>query len=412
MVKFLHTADLHLGRALESRPRWDEQRQVLDEIVAITRQEQVELVLLAGDIFDSALPPARAEEMFYAFVEQLSNQGRCAVVAIAGNHDQPQRLAAAAAIAAYRGVYLLGLPGQVLAAESPRPGVYLEREGRALHLRLASGESVTVAALPYVSEARLQEVFFSDLADDNAARQDYQQQLQACFRQLAAEFSPDSVNLVLAHLFISGAAGSDSERPLAVQVGGSLGLSRQVFPAGADYLALGHLHRPQRLAGDPPCFYAGSPLAYSFSEADQRKSVVIGQISRDGAGVKRADLRLRPLSGGRALTRHQAESYLDALDWCQDPANAERWVSLSIRLEQPLSAEQVDALHAAHPRLVAIDPLYAALQQQQQDYAARAEKSIIEQFADFAAQSQGVAADEALCQAFAQLLQQGEEDEA
>ena len=151
-MKFLHTADLHLGRFLDNRPRWPEQQAILDEIAALVETERVDLALLAGDIFDAFIPPAAAEQMFYLFAERLAAAG-CAVVAIAGNHDQPQRLAAAQALAAHRGIFLIGMPGTRFPATTAADGIGCLPSRNALRLRLAYGEQAVIAALPYLSEA-------------------------------------------------------------------------------------------------------------------------------------------------------------------------------------------------------------------------------------------------------------------
>lgn len=385
-MKFLHTADLHLGRFLDGRPRWDEQEAVLTEIVGLAAAHQADIVLLAGDIFDGFIPPARAERLFYAFVEQLAAQGQ-AVVAIAGNHDQPQRLAAAAPLAAHRNIHLLG-----------------RGEGECLSLSCADGMTARVAALPYVSEARAQELFSHSLAREEEQALGYRDCLQRRLAALSTDFGPDTANLVLAHLFVNGGLSSDSERPLAAQVGGSFGVDAGVFPPGTDYVALGHLHRPQSLGQSQPlCRYAGSPLAYSFSEADQVKSVSLGQISREGKG-KRLELEVVPLRAGRSLTRWHCSSYGEALARCQDPALAELWVQLRVELDQPLSGEQLDQLQSAHPRLVGVDPVYPQLESGQEQAATLAELNILQRFAAFSRQSEGVEPDEELLAAFAALL--------
>lgn len=408
-MKFLHTADLHLGRFLDNRPRWPEQQAILDEIAALVETERVDLALLAGDIFDAFIPPAAAEQMFYLFAERLAAAG-CAVVAIAGNHDQPQRLAAAQALAAHRGIFLIGMPGTRFPATTAADGIGCLPSRNALRLRLANGEQAVVAALPYLSEARLQELYTEDITDEVGARHDYQRVLLEKMEQLAADFRPDTANFVLAHLFVAGGHSSDSERPLSMQVGGSFGVSRDVFPAGADYIALGHLHRAQQVRHAVPCFYAGSPLAYSFSECDQVKAVMLGEIAWDEAGKKRITLQAIPLQAGRPLAIWRVGSYAEALQRCSDPALQDVWVSLQIELEQPLTAEQLDALQAAHPCLVAVTPLYRE-QGEVAEYAPMEEKSIPQRFADFVLESEGVAADDALLDAFCQLLAEEEEEE-
>ena len=391
-MKLLHTADLHLGRFLDGRSRWDEQEAVLDEIVAIARREQVDLILAAGDVFDSFIPPARAEELFYAFAARLLESG-CTVVAIAGNHDQPQRMAAAAPLGAGQGLYLLGLPGE-----------------EAVTVTCRDGRQAVVAALPYVSEARAQELFAADLSDDKEISLAYRDCLARKLASLSSGFREDTANIVLAHLFVNGGFSSDSERPLAAQVGGSFGVDAGVFPPESDYIALGHLHRPQSIAADAPCRYAGSPLAYSFSEADQQKSVTLVDISWED-GEKQVAWQSLPLTSGRPLSRWRCGSYAEALQRAGDPAQRDMWVQLTVELEQPLTGEELDALYAAHPHLIAVNPIYPDIQREQREAEESASLSVLERFAAFARDSEGVEPDEALLAAFVSLLEKKEGDD-
>ena len=391
-MKLLHIADLHLGRFLDGRPRWDEQEAVLDEIVAIARREEVDLVLAAGDVFDSFIPPARAEELFYDFAARLLDCG-CVFIAIAGNHDQPQRMAAAAPLAQRQGLYLLGLPGE-------EPVTVTCRDGR----------KAVVAALPYVSEARAQELFSADLSDEEGTSLAYRDCLAQKLRALSAAFSEDTANIVLAHLFVNGGFSSDSERPLSAQVGGSFGVDAAVFPEDCDYIALGHLHRPQSISAACPCRYAGSPLAYSFSEADQQKSVTLVEISWQ-EGEKEVSWQVLPLNSGRPLSRWHCDSYADAMDRASDPAQREMWVQLTVELTRPMSGEELDALYAAHPYLIAVNPIYPDIQREQRQAEESASLTVLERFAAFARDNEGVEPDEELLSAFTSLLQDREGDD-
>lgn len=391
-MKLLHIADLHLGRFLDGRPRWDEQEAVLDEIVALARREEVDLVLAAGDVFDSFIPPARAEELFYDFAARLLESG-CVFIAIAGNHDQPQRMAAASPLTRRQGLYLLGLPGE-------EPVTVICRNGR----------RAVVAALPYVSEARAQELFGADLSDDEDMSLAYRDCLARKLQALSAPFSEDTANIVLAHLFVNGGFSSDSERPLASQVGGSFGVDAAVFPENCDYIALGHLHRPQSISAACPCRYAGSPLAYSFSEADQQKSVTLVEINWDKDG-KNVAWQALPLSSGRPLSRWRCSSYAEALDRAGDPGQREMWVQLTLELPQPLSGEELDALYAAHPYLIAVNPVYPDIRREQQQAEESASLTVLERFAAFARDNEGVEPDEELLAAFTSLLQDREGDD-
>ena len=215
---------------------------------------------------------------------------------------------------------------------------------------------------------------------------------------------------MVAHLFVNGGFSSESERPLASQVGGSFGVDAGVFPPGSDYIALGHLHRPQSIAADVPCRYAGSPLAYSFSEADQQKSVTLVEINWED-GEKQVSWQALPLTAGRPLSRWRCSSYAEALQRAGDPAQQEMWVQLTVELDQPLTGEELDALYAAHPHLIAVNPIYPEIQREQREAEEIASLTMRERFAAFARDSEGVEPDDALLAAFISLLEEKEGDE-
>ena len=302
-------------------------------------------------------------------------------------------MAAAAPLAQRQGLYLLGLPGD-------EPVTVTCRDGR----------KAVVAALPYVSEARAQELFSADLSDEEGTSLAYRDCLAQKLRALSAAFSEDTANIVLAHLFVNGGFSSDSERPLSAQVGGSFGVDAAVFPEDCDYIALGHLHRPQSISAACPCRYAGSPLAYSFSEADQQKSVTLVEISWQ-EGEKEVSWQVLPLNSGRPLSRWHCASYTEALDRASDPAQREMWVQLTVELARPMSGEELDALYAAHPYLIAVNPIYPDIRREQQQAEESASLTVLERFAAFARDNEGVEPDEELLAAFTSLLQDREGDD-
>jgi len=406
-MRFLHTADLHLGRSLENKDRLNEQQAVLDEIVSIAEQESCDLVLLSGDIFDSFIPSAAAECLFFDFLFRLSNGGKRAVVAISGNHDQPERLSAASNFAEQSGVYLIGLPGQEFRQQPASDNVYIEQSGKALHLRLPSNESVVIAAMPFLSESRMNELYLTNVSSDEETVLDQQEKMRLCLLEQSAEFRADTVNLVMAHLFVFGGAVSDSERPLisVSQVGGSFGVNQSIFP-DCDYVALGHLHRPQIVAAKeehPYIVYAGSPLAYSFSEADQIKRVIVGDIS---GTEKTVVITEHQLHSGIPLHIESFSDYGSALKWCEKEENRNCWLEIRIRLSQPLSVTEIDALHGAHPRLITITPIYEALLTEQERVRQEEQLSIGERFRHFVMEKDGTECDDSLLNAFFSLLEQ------
>jgi exonuclease SbcD len=358
-MRLLHTADWHLGRSLEGRSRRLEQEHMVDELCTLAEDEGVHLVMIAGDVFDSANPPAFAEELFYEALSRLSSSGKRGVLVIAGNHDNPERLCASAPLAVRQNVVLLGKPGDVALVSSAGRGPVAASGPGWCEYAFASGpdgtvERVIVAALPYPSQARLDEALVSTIEDEQATRSAYSARVGAAFAAAAGLFRTDTVNLAVSHLYVAGGVETDSERP--VQVGGAYTVDPVALPANAQYVALGHLHRPQAVGGIQSARYAGSPLAYSFSEAGQAKSATLVEASPQQMAWREIHL-----SAGRPLVRWRATEGLGQVErWCTDGRDAQAWIDLEIHLVSPLTPEELHRLRRLHRGLVTIRPVFAA----------------------------------------------------
>ncbi|MBE3580541.1 MAG: exonuclease subunit SbcD [Thermoanaerobacteraceae bacterium] len=349
-MRILHTSDWHLGRTLEGRSRLEEQREFVDDLCDLVAAEGIHLIVIAGDIFDVYNPPAEAENLFFEALERLSSGGKRAVVAIAGNHDSPERLRAANPLALTHGISLIGYPLEELPTGRGKGGAARVASGPGwLELEIPGCEEhAVVGCLAYPSEARLNEVL-SRVLEDNLLQQAYTERIRAILQGLATRFRPDTVNLVVSHLYMAGGKEAESERP--IQLGGALAVEARALPSNAHYVALGHLHRPQGVEGAPvPCRYAGSPLAYSFSETDQPKEVVIVE-ARPGS---RASITRVPLCCGRPLKTWRACSLEEFWTWCGDRENLRCWVDLEIRAAEPLTPQEVAEIRRRHPGVVNI----------------------------------------------------------
>jgi len=267
-MRVIHTSDWHLGRTLESRSRLPEQEQFLEQLCDIVSSESIDMVLVSGDVFDSPNPPAAAEELYYDALERLSAGGFRAVVVIAGNHDSPDRIRAANPLAARHGISLVGYPGEDLGPGGPTGGACRVRTGPGwLEVYCPKCDEVAfLATLAYPSEARLNEVLGESLGDEERQTA-YSDRVSRLLAEAMAAAGDGTVRFALGHLFMAGGRESESERQ--IQLGGALAVQPQALASGVHYVALGHLHRPQAVGACPvPCRYSGSPLAYSFSEAD------------------------------------------------------------------------------------------------------------------------------------------------
>ncbi|MDT3669787.1 MAG: exonuclease SbcCD subunit D [Aromatoleum sp.] len=262
-MRFLHTADWHLGRLFHARSLVDDQAHVLDQFVALVRDTRPDAVLIAGDVYDRAVPPPEAVNLLDDTLSRIVIGEGVPVVLIAGNHDSPDRLGFGSRLLAARGLAI---------ASRPRADV----EGIAFDD--AHGR-VVVYPLPYSEPAVVRDAFALETADHDVA---LGRQLDAI---RSAHRTADR-SVVLAHAFVAGAASSESERPLSV--GGSGAVAAARF-ADFDFVALGHLHRPQRLGADH-IGYSGSLLKYSLSEAGHDKSVSLVELGARG------DVRVEPVA--------------------------------------------------------------------------------------------------------------------
>jgi len=279
-MKVLHTSDWHVGRTIRGRSRADEHAAVLAEIAGIARREAVDVVLVTGDLFDTASPSPESERLVYQALLALESSG-ATVVAIAGNHDNERRLQAVAP---------LFERGRVVVGAAPaRPD-----EGGVVRLTTAAGEELDVGLVPFLSQRNAVRADLLMAGTEAEAVGAYDERCRHVVGALCAAMRPGVVCMVAAHLFVLGGTSGTSERVAHTAMG--YAVSPHAFPADLHYVALGHLHRPQAV-GQPTVRYAGSPLQLDFGEAGDAKSVTLVEVTA------RAPARITeiPLTAGRAL---------------------------------------------------------------------------------------------------------------
>ena len=286
-MKILHTADWHVGRTLRGHSRADEHRAVLDEIVQLAGDERVDLVLVAGDQFDRAVPTPESEQIVYDALLRLARTG-AQVVVIAGNHDNPRRLTAIRP--------LLELANVTSASHVAPPD-----KGGVVRLATRSGETACIALFPFQSKRGIVQAEALMTGDPDDHQKEYADRCRAIARALCAGFASDTVNLVVGHLTVVGAMADGSERTAHIF---DYYVPADIFPVAAHYVALGHIHRPQKIPGRCPIRYAGSPFALDFGETHGEHSVLLVEAE---AG-RPARVEQIPLKSGRALTTIRGDS--------------------------------------------------------------------------------------------------------
>jgi len=280
-MRFLHTADWHVGKSLRGRSRMDEYAAALFQVAEIAVDRKVDAVLVAGDVFDSPAPPPEAEKLVYDFLARLVSS-RVPCVLIAGNHDHPKKLEALSTL-------LEGLRVHVRAHVRPpdRGGVVAlgSRDGK---------EEARVAVLPFVPERRVVDAC-TVMDAEYRWYEAYAARIEQILAALVAGLDGSTVNLILGHLLVAGARFGTGERQL--HLGEIYGVNAQQLPSSVQYIGLGHLHRPQELMAPTKTLYSGSLVELDFGEKEQDKRVVIVEAKPGRA----ASIESVPLTASRRL---------------------------------------------------------------------------------------------------------------
>ena len=288
-MKLIHMADLHIGKSVCEHSMLDEQRFILANILEVVATEKPDALLIAGDVYDKSVPSAEAVAVLDEFLVQLSKTGT-KVFVLSGNHDSAERIAFGGRIMADRGVYM-----------SPvYSGAFMP-----VTLKDELGE-VDVWMLPFVRPATVRACLEGD--DDRAQVTDYTSATRMAIAQM--KFADGRRNVLLAHQFVTGAERSDSEE----SVGGLDNVDASVFE-GFDYVALGHIHKPQNVAKDAAGVarvrYSGTPLKYSLSEKDHKKSLTVvelgGKTQSGLADISVREIPLKPAHDVREIRGTFAE---------------------------------------------------------------------------------------------------------
>lgn len=352
-MKILHTADWHLGKRLEQFSRLEEQIAVLTEICNVADEQQVDAVIIAGDLFDTFNPATEAVDIFYKTLKQLTNNGKRLVVAIAGNHDSPERIEAPDPLARECGIVFSGFPTTTVPPFQLESGLEITKSVPGfIEVKLPNTDvPLRLILTPYANEYRMK-TFLGVEDSENELRQI----LQEHWKNIAdSHCDENGVNMLITHLFMVKNGGPIPEEPEEEKsinhVGGAQAIYTSNVPEQIQYVALGHLHRPFQMDALPcPVVYSGSPLSYSFSEAEQQKFVNILN-AEPGKPIQYEQI---PLKTGKRLIRHRAEGADEALQWLAQ--NPDTLVELTLVTESYLTATERKAILTAHDGIVTIIP--------------------------------------------------------
>ena len=311
MSRLLHTSDWHLGAPLVGEVRTDHFQNMLEGILKVIRERKVTCLLVAGDVFDVSSPPVSAQNQYFDFLDRLRDTTCGEVVIISGNHDSARFLAAPAAP--------LG-----------RLGIHVVSEAGADSALVPVGSDVVVLAVPDLRDGSLATIAGTTEAERSANFIQMVRQYLAGLSATAKSRYPGRRQVVMAHQFLVGSAIDDGRKEIDY-VGSLPPLPSSVFPPGVDYVALGHIHKPQVVRGAMPIHYSGSPMAIDFGESGQTKQVVL--VDTDPWTITPVDLptfaNLQRINGNLS----ELEDSLDRIASSPDPV----WVAATYTGDHPVT---------------------------------------------------------------------------
>jgi exonuclease SbcD len=326
-MKILHTGDWHLGKLVHGIHMTPDQGYVLEQLIQLIEEEKPDVLIVAGDVYDRAVPPIEAVELLDATLSAIILQHRTKVIVIAGNHDSPDRVGFASKLLRDNGLYIIGN-----LTKNMEPVIIEDEFG-----------PVYFYPIPFVEPALIKELY-----DDESVK-NHDAAMAAIQRDIRQSIDASQRNVCIAHAFVLGSDSlvtSESERPLSI--GGSEYVSLEYFE-GFQYVALGHLHGPQKVK-HPHIRYAGSLLKYSFSEAIQKKSVVLATM--DGAGKVEIELReLKPLRDMRVV-RGKLENLLDKDIYAA--ADTEDYI-MALLTDRGEVVDAISQLRAVYPNILRLE---------------------------------------------------------
>lgn len=389
-MRVLHTGDWHLGKNLEGQSRLQEQELFLEDFVQIVESNKVDLVIIAGDVYDSSNPPARAEKLFYDTLKRISNHGERLTLVIAGNHDNPERLVAAGPLAREHGIIMVGTPKSVVqCGDYGNHKVVNSGEGF-VELEI-NDEKAVILTVPYPSEKRLNEVLYNDMDGDEEKLKSYSDRIYSLFNSLESNFRDDTINLVVSHLFAMGSEEGGSER--SIQLGGSYIVSGECFPKKAQYIALGHVHKPQVVPGTlKRARYSGSPIHYNKKEINFKKQCILVDVKPcEECAINEIELKVY-----KPIEIWKCSSIEDAISKCEENSSRDCWVYLEVTTDRYIREDEIKLMKSLKADILEILPKLESMESDEDEALNFSEKSFEDIFKEFYKKERGVEAQEEL----------------
>lgn len=337
-MKILHTSDWHLGKKLDGYDRTEEQKKFLSDLLNIVENNEVDILIVAGDIYDSPNPPTYAERIYYDFIKKIGELKKCAVITIAGNHDSGKRLTAAKNIQRDYGVIVLESPVEIVEEGKYGEAVVLNSNEGCFEIEINRKKSF-ISFLPYISDIEAENILknYYDKNDNNDKKLDFSSMTYSekigCIYKMKEKYRDETIPYIaLGHIFVSNIESEESESGL--EFGGAYTVKLTDLPQ-SDYTALGHIHKPMKFLKYKTA-YSGSPIEYRVSENRYSKKVLIADVQKDNLKLDEIDI-----TNYKPINSYICESIEEALQLTEEKENSNEWIYLEINSDRTLVSGEV-----------------------------------------------------------------------
>lgn len=389
-MKILHTSDWHLGKKLEGQSRITEQKLFINDLEEIIKNEKIDLVFLAGDIYDTYNPSAEAEKLFFDSIKQLSLNGNVGIIIIPGNHDNPARLNAVSHLAKDYGVIIYetafqkietGRYGSLNIYKNSPGGIFIEKNEKKIYLY----------NLPFPSEAILNETF---------EEKKFNLRIKEILEEGVSYNDENIPTAIMTHIYVAGSMG---EGEVALELGGSRAISTGDLPE-VEYIALGHVHKPM-VFKNKNAYYCGSPLEYRVTENRFDKKVFVVDISLDSSVIKEI-----PIANYKPIKEYLVNGAEEAIQKSNELLDKNEWIYLKVKLDEPLTNSAIRKIKS-NKNILEIIPIIE-VNEEENEVTLYNETNLEEAFIEFfKEESEGLAPNDNILKLFLELLEEGEKDE-
>lgn len=389
-MRVLHTSDWHLGKKLEGQSRISEQKLFINALERVIKEENIDLVLLAGDIYDTYNPSAEAEKLFFDSIKQLSLNGKTGIIIIPGNHDNPQRLTAVSHLAKDYGVIIydrafqeikIGKYGNLNIYNSVPGGIFIEK----------NNEKIYVYNLPFPSEATLNETF------DNVK---FNTRIKDILAEGVSYNKEDIPTIVMTHIYVAGSMG---EGEVALELGGSRAIAINDLPE-VNYIALGHVHKPMYFK-EKNAYYCGSPIEYRVSENRFNKKIFIADITKNSTILKEI-----PLENYKPIKEYTVTGSEEAIIKSLELTDKNEWKYLNVEIDEPLTNSTIRKIKS-NRNILEIVPIIN-IESKEIEATNYSEQSLEEAFIEFyKEETMGLPPSDNITKLFLEILEEGEYSE-